>query len=287
MTRRVEGRLFLVGCPRSGTTLLQSALAAHPVVRSFPETHFFAAGDARRHRFGLASKDRAEAKVLRSFLHEVGAGHLEGLVPHRDPFYRAYCRAFTKILDRLTTEAGKRVWLEKTPRHLHWIPVIERTVPGARFIHLVREGKDVVASLYDVTHRHPEEWGGQRSVQRCVERWNRDLETTLLYRDRPGHHVVRYEDFVDDPEGVLRDLCAFSGLPFTKQMITDRVGSLDRIVSGGEEWKKGVQGGLARPPSKFDRVFDHEEQDYVRSRLKQIPEGLGRRDGTTEGTTDG
>lgn len=87
----IQARLFLVGCPRTGTTLIQSLLAAHSQIASFPESHLLLAGGG--------------------------------------------------------TRWGQTIWLEKTPLHLLYIKQFEQFIPGVKFIHLLRNGADVVASL--------------------------------------------------------------------------------------------------------------------------------------------
>jgi hypothetical protein len=70
-------------------------------------------------------------------------------------FANPYTKAFIKILDEITLENGKSSWLEKTPEHLGQINYIERWVQRAKFIHIIRNGDDVVASLYEVAQKYP------------------------------------------------------------------------------------------------------------------------------------
>jgi hypothetical protein len=142
-------RLFLVGCPRSGTTLLQSLVAAHPQVASFPESHFFtriiSSRPVLRH-LGLASlRARPQFTLLLDLL---GRPELRTCLPRLAVSPRQYARAFTTVLDTVAREQHKQAWLEKTPRHLEYIDDISALVSNAKFIHLIRNGADVVASLY-------------------------------------------------------------------------------------------------------------------------------------------
>src|SRR5262245_28494326 len=120
----IAARVFVVGCPRSGTTLLQGMLASHPSIQSFPETHYFAKAYPRNalQRF-LTVPTWSVRGYLPELLMELGR---EDLLPlaQLSPWDTAFQRPFLRILDAITLEAGRSLWVEKTPRHLHCIPQI-------------------------------------------------------------------------------------------------------------------------------------------------------------------
>src|SRR5262245_40184836 len=185
---RMKTRAFLVGCPRSGTTLLQSFLAAHPEMTSFPESHFFChllPETPWAARLGIASR-RARARFLR-FTEELGRPDLARRLPPMAFLASQLACAFVAVLDDLAAERGKQRWLEKTPDHLHWVEFIERNLQGPRFVHVVRGGPAVVASLYDVTHRYPDPWNGAWSIDRCIEKWNTDVSLTRSLMHKANH----------------------------------------------------------------------------------------------------
>ncbi|HEX7023103.1 MAG TPA: sulfotransferase [Trueperaceae bacterium] len=266
----ISTRAFLVGCPRSGTTLLQSLLAAHPQVASFPETHFFSqvVSDHRWLRaLGLASPDAAGR--FADIVKELGcAGARSG--PARALFVRQYTRMFTEVLDGATVAQGKSVWLEKTPSHLHYVARIERLVPEARFIHLIRNGSDVVASLYEVTHQHPEVWGGPRSIDACLTRWIRDRRRSEACQGKPNHLLVHFEQLVQQPGPLLQELCRFLHVAYNPDMLRYYPRASEQLVRPGEEWKAAVRGSIRNPNAeKFRSVFDRAQQAYILDRLAQ------------------
>jgi sulfotransferase family protein len=256
-------RVFVVGCARSGTTLLQSLLAAHPEVASFPESHFFrqlTPGRRWARTLGLASR-RARPRFL-EFLADLGRPDLHGALPRLLPFARLYARGFVRTLDRLTSEQGKSVWVEKTPGHLWHIEDIERFVPGARFIHIVRSGPDVIASMYEVTHEHPETWSGSR-----------DVEITGTHADDPNHAIVTYERLVAEPATALQELCGFVGLEYTDEMLAGYRAAAGSLVLQRESWKSSVQTSIrSANATKFFEVFRAEERDYILDRLSAVEE---------------
>lgn len=264
-------RCFLVGCPRSGTTLLQSLLASHPRMHSFPETHFFCKAVATgrwRRRLGIASCQASQ--VLNDFVHAIGRPDLAKYIPSHAWRLATYARALVNILDSLALENKKDVWVEKTPRHLHYIRDIKRFIPGAKFIHIIRDGRDVVASLYEVTHKYPELWGGKRTVEKCIARWNSDVKLSLILKDSPGHFLTRYEDLLENPEGLLHSVCEFIGVEYTPTMLNYRDTTGDLILAS-EPWKQEAREAIRDARcAKFCALFSPKVQAYIESRLLQL-----------------
>lgn len=264
MTARssVASRIFVVGCPRSGTTLLQGMLAQHSRIASFPETHFFAIAYPRnRFKRALTWPASHLGTVLDELLEQLGRPDLKGQY-RVGRFQRHYERPFIALLDRLAEEGGKDLWVEKTPRHLHFIRQITRRVPDVRFIHIVRSGPDVVASLYEAVNEFPESWGGTRTLDRCIERWNRDIQITARWSEEPHHLVVRYEDVVRSTAETARRICDFLGIEVDDAM-TSPHDAFDRIVRPDEAWKARNDRPVHVTGEKFSEIFTPQEQDRV------------------------
>jgi hypothetical protein len=269
MASQIQLRAFLVGCPRSGTTVLQSMLAAHPRIASFPETHFFvtlAPFSTWRRVLGLAS--RKPRPRFMEFLEQFPDDALSQTARPHAWSMRRQAAEFMDMLDRLAEQQGGDRWVEKTPDHLRVIPLIEKYVPGARFIHLVRAGADVVASLYDVTQRFPETWGGAWPIQRCIDKWNTDIGCTRRELDKSNHVVVQYERLVESPHSVLAELCGFLGVTFDPCMLSGHQHVAGELTTPHEPWKRGAQQPLAPcVHRKFERLFDDDERRYILERL--------------------
>jgi LPS sulfotransferase NodH len=253
MKRAIQGRIFLVGCPRSGTTLLQCLLAANSHIESFVETHFFErlfSGRPLLSALGIASR-RARPR-LNQFLEEIGHPETQRQLPLFAVSVRQLSRAFVEILDTLTLDQGKAVWVEKTPGHLHFIDQIERLVEGAKFVHIVRNGADVVASLYDIRTRYPEMWVAEyiRSIDDCIQKWIEDTRVSMMYSTRENHFLVRYEQMVADPRPVLVGLCEFIGVPFEERMLTDYSAVAKQVILESEPWKASAGQPIQNPGSR-------------------------------------
>jgi hypothetical protein len=291
----ILSRIFVVGCPRSGTTLTQSLLAAHTRVASFPESHFFShlfvqtqnllaaypriASFPGSHFFFHLFVHRcirplriASSNVvprLYQFLEDLGRGDMKPFIPEKAWLVGPYVKAYKTICDQLTTEQNKGVWLEKTPGHLHYLKYIQKLIKDSKFVHVIRNGPDVVASLYEVTHKHPEEWGGARDIECCLRRWIQDVRISLQNTHRPHHLIVRYEHLVADPASVLRDLCRFIGVAYSDDLLQEYAHTSKSLITKGEPWKASVGKAIrSYNGDKFFSIFDSKQQQYVLDRLK-------------------
>ena len=253
--------------------MLQCLLAAHPRIASFPETSFYTVLYPDRPwaaRLGLASR-RARLPWQR-LARLMQRPDLLGRLPRAAVWARQYSRAFVGALDQLTLEQGKDVWLEKSPGHLEYADRIARLVPGAKFVHILRHGPDVVASLYDIGRNYPNaDWGRKyRSLDACLERWTRDVRLSRAYAGRRDHYLVRYEQVVAEPRATLAELCAFLGVTFAETMLSGYQQVAGQIIQPDETWKAANFQKIASDSgSKFHTLLATEQQQYVLAHLPQ------------------
>jgi len=271
----IPARFFLVGCPRSGTTLLQALIAAHPQITSFPETHFFWAIDKPwRVRLGLASRKRRERARLLAFIEAIDRPDLLPQVPQRSPWLAPYVQSFLRILDGLALERNKSCWLEKTPGHLQRIRIINHFVPGARYVHIVRNGDDTVASLFDVCRNYPQQWGSVCDLDWCIERWNHDVRLSAQAAGKPNHLIVRYEKLVADPEATLREVFTFLGQePYDAALAAGDQPSPGLILAN-EPWKREPGDVVVRSKRRKFMTLDPQEQATIQRRVLPLDQLL-------------
>lgn len=278
MAREIKGRIFLVGCPRSGTTLLQSLLAAHPQIESFPETHLFVStGRSLRskvlRRLGFVSPEMHNQLI--NFLKRIGQEQLCSLLPRHPFLLKDYTRAFNEILDLLTIRKDKSVWAEKTPAHLHYIGEIKQYFPNARFVHIIRSGQEVVASLYEATHKFPHGWDGAYEIDRCINRWNMDIKLSHKCLNQNKHFVVWYDDLVGETEKVLERVCDFIGVEMSRNMLINYRFEVNGLIFPEELWKNRVKEGIRHSEQeKFRHIFTPVQQQYILNRLDEIPKEM-------------
>lgn len=265
----IARRAFIVGCDRSGTTVFQVSVASHSRITSFPETFFFQHLPGILGRFplwlGMASEKARPA--LRRALKEIGRTDLENRIPSSWRL-RPYVDTFLDILDREALEQGNDIWVEKTPAHVLRLRLIQQYVPKVHIIHMIRDGRDVVASIWDRAQRYGDTFSKQRQNPSFgIQRWNRALRESLAYLGQPGHTFVVYEQFVRDPERVLRGVCRDLSISYEDKMIEGTDEAAESVVPDEKGWLQKAKGPVQATESKFDRLFSPAEQRKIENRL--------------------
>lgn len=178
--------IFVIGSPRSGTTLLRLILDSHPRISCGEETHFLRDLEAIVGRnWPLVATYELER--------EWWLEHIRAL----------YADFQTEVL----TRSGKARWAEKDPTYTLHLPFIEELFPGAVYVHLLRDGHDVVASFRD-------RWGYKSAARAARTEWARYVEAARALQARlPEERFLelRYEQLVADPEGQGQRLFTFLG----------------------------------------------------------------------------
>jgi hypothetical protein len=237
--------VFLVGCPRSGTTLLQQMLDAHPDVAIAPETHFIRRFWLRRKEYGDLNEDVTFARLLSDI---TGIPEFGEMGLSREYFQeKAWhgTRDYPSLLNLLLTEFGSlqnaSIVGEKTPNHLLYIPALKQFFPTARFIHIIRDPRAVINSWRTVP------WS-TGSIVGDAEVWRRYMATARRYRPAMRNHIytVRYENLVSTPQRTLVEICDFLNLPFDRAMLTYYKKEPQTVNVTRESWKRNVTKPLAQ-----------------------------------------
>jgi hypothetical protein len=270
-------RVFMVGCPRSGTTLLQCILGAHSKVATFPETHFFEDFEARwpLNLFGLRSH-KAPKKVLR-FFQEIERDELFNSMPRgvRSLFQKTYANAFLNILDDMVMRPKKSIWLSKTPNHLMSIPTIKTNVPDAVFIHVVRNGCHTIASLFEAFTKfwHDRAFLNTPSKDRtefCIQIWEKSVRVHLKHLTDPNHFFIVYDHLFGNAKTLLKETCHFIGIDFEESMLVNYPKIAEAVVLKSEVWKESTKGPIELKTSKFYTLFSEGERSYIHSRISSF-----------------
>lgn len=270
-------KIFVVGCPRSGTTLVQQLLGAREDIYTCRETHFFQRIRRRRWLRFVDHLSLSQNNVINAF--EYIRTNNELLLQH-DPSRVSSFPSAVRFLDQLmTSEAQARdklSWVEKTPRHLHYARLIKRCVPSAQFVHVLRNGKDVVASLVDTARRFPEAgaWKSHAKLDNAIKLYNRFLKESLKYSGADSHVFVQYEHILEDADQVRSNLFASLNLKSESQVFDlDEVHK--RIVRGDEGWKNGFKGEIVDTRLiKYNQIFSEEQKEFINRSLKGKPKDL-------------
>jgi len=216
--------IFIGGCPRSGTTLLRVMLDSHPDVACGSElrlVHVFAnlwrnvrdtRGTVLNQHFGVT-----DGKLKSYFAAPIG-----------------------EILERFRMGQGKARVAEKTPANITVFPLLHELFPESPLIHIIRDGRDVVASLQGMS------WTDERNgramdivsdVGAAAATWVECVRAGLAMRECQGaenfYHEIRYEALIQDPLQALASLLRFLGLQWNDQLLEFHRNP--RILGGTEE----------------------------------------------------
>jgi Sulfotransferase family len=233
---RASRPIFVVGCPRSGTTLLSAMLHAHPRIAMPPETRFLIPVYRERRRFGdlrvRANRRRLARRMTRP------SSRFDDLGLDRRTVIRRIVdgpptigSAAGTVWREYAQSRGKARWGEKRPIYWRYLDVVLRLFPDAQVVHLVRDGRACVASLKQVDW-----WTG--GVLDAMATWTlaeRELGRVARRLPPDAIHRMRYEDLLDDPAGQLGRLCAFLGEDFDAAML-DHAAAAGEIVPERKRW---------------------------------------------------
>jgi hypothetical protein len=214
--------IFVVGCPRSGTTLFRVMLHAHPRIALPPENQYVMPAYHRRAKFRDLTVERNRQRLADWITQRPDGGfhylELDGEKVAREivdgattlgtalgiPF-RAYAQKF-----------GKERWGDKRPAYYGFMDELDRLFPDAQFIHVVRDGRAAVAS-YKAKMAFPRSDDGIRGIAT----WVRAVDAARASGAKLGpqrYLEVRYEDFIAEAEREMRAVCAFLGEEFHPEM---------------------------------------------------------------------
>jgi sulfotransferase family protein len=205
--------LFIVGCPHSGTTLLRRAVDAHPRIAITRDTHWIP--DLVRQARGINLGGRVTSDLPTALTGHptfatlgIGREELERLAAQR-PSYPAFV---TALFDIYGARRRKPFVGAETTAHLGDIELLHVMFPHARFVHVVRDGRDVCLSAPEwepTVSIAARSWGSQVMEGRSV---GRTLPPDLYLE-------LRYEPLVADAEGECRRLCDFLCVAFDPAMV--------------------------------------------------------------------
>jgi Sulfotransferase family len=254
---------FVVGVTRSGTTLLRMMLDAHRELTIPPETYFVP---------DLIKAVKADDATPESALAAITQNRRWGDF-HLDP---------DELLDRLrgldeitpaeairafyrlyADKQGKPRWGDKTPLYINRMAMIQRNLPEARFVHLIRDGRAAAVSRSKrvLTELPP--------MEKMAVRWRKQIVRARKQAPRLPHYLeLRYEDLVTDPASTLTKVCDFIELPFDDEML--------RYHERAEERLREMSRDLPERPGKVRRPADHRMQAHALTQKPPDPSRLDR-----------
>ena len=249
--------IFVVGVPRSGTTWILRMLATHPQAWPLLETYMFS------RQIGLSALLRSvpAADPTNGENYELAPAGL-GRMFSRDELVGELRQIARRWFERASGPSARFV-IEKSPWHLSDAELIAEVLPDARFVHVIRDGRDVAVSLIEARRSWSRFRSGSRAavLREAAELWARGIEKGELAAAILAERLleVRYEDVRSDPAVACRTLFEHCRMPHDDRLVEHAVTStdIDRTDARGEdrtvrsgrvgEWRErfGVRDALA------------------------------------------
>jgi hypothetical protein len=237
--------VFIVGCARSGTTLLHRIVDAHPQIAVSPEIHWIA--NFKKEGAGATVNGIVTKEILYSLLEHkrfpllgVSRQEFESLLGSDEMLSNAGFLA--RIFELYGQVKHKPLVGNKTPSFVLRIPALHQLWPKARFVHLIRDGRDVCLSVMNwkkagrIVGRYPT-WT-EDSVSTIALWWKQKVRLGREAGSQLGselYYEIRYEDLTADPERECRALCGFLGVPFSEAMLRFHEGRTKKQANLGSK----------------------------------------------------
>lgn len=198
--------IIIAGAPRTGSTLLRTMLDNHPSIWIGPENGVFQEGGSNLS--GMVACTGLSQNVIREL--------------HR----KSTCLG--EFIDALMAcglqEARKSRWGIKSPSIVLNMSNVFRYFPKTQFVHILRDGRDVICSLRDHPKYHlvngiRQETGIVNPWEHCISRWRESTREGLQWRSDPRYYEVKYEDLIVDPAFTLRSLLQWLGHDFDESIL--------------------------------------------------------------------
>lgn len=246
--------VLIVGCPRSGTTLLQRMLDAHPQLAVANDTHFIPRAVQKNEPQAIrAAGDLTSLPLTPRIIEWVRRYHRfprlglpDAVIEHAAQSATTYTQFVGALYQQYAQMHGKPLGGEKTPDYVRSLPLLHRLFPWIKTLHIIRDGRDVALSTRQWASKNKKGpaklamWDDQ-PLATCALWWRRQVTTgrhdSAMLRPN-SYQEVRYEQLVARPGDVLRLATAFLGLPFAHDMLCFNAGKVnhDPGLSAKKAW---------------------------------------------------
>ena len=234
--------IFILGVPRSGTTLLRTMLDSHPNIAAGAECPWISGSCGLKPSFkdlfyALINGKLGPLKNFKELTEELIAQEL------------AQC--INGILQISAQKRGKKRWAEKTPNHMQDLPFLHKLLPEAKYIHIIRDGRDVACSSFKLKGVW---WGSlwigheknkcSISHMNALKRW-RDwilLAEKEIVQYQLNVHTVQYEHLIRNPKKSLKDILLFIGEDWSDELL-----NYSNQPHSFPDWEVGSHDVAAKP----------------------------------------
>lgn len=271
---------FVVGCYRSGTSLLRLMLSAHSRISVSAEGAYIYRVGRNLSAYG----DLSEAENLEALLHDVSPfliderwlgvpsfADLSDWVTRFGTTWKSILTFYGTWEGRLQGKKELSWWGDNAPYHVHEIPYFDSLFPESKFILMIRDPRDVYTSVrHNYKEPHP--------LDDVISLWEKALVDGLVAQAALGRSrvlQVRYERLVTDTRGQLEEICEFLGVAYEEDMATYHRSALASAVSQIEHHRDLVKPVFSTSVGRYRELLSAEEIARIHHRLRLPMRCLG------------
>lgn len=246
--------IFIIGTERSGTNLLRLMLNAHSAISVPHPPHIMKFFSPLESLYGELGDDGNFRRLITDVCRMVELHTYPwGIQLNREQvFYgvpeRNLLNIYFQIYNQYLAHTGKRRWACKSTFMIEHVAEIRRYYPDARFIFMVRDGRDVAVSAKKSIFNH-------FHVYYSAVRWQREQRLGLDWLAKlPPEQItlLKYEELIGDPEATIRQLCRFLGEGFEEQMLEyHRSGEARKSGSLSVSWENTAKPVISDNAHKY------------------------------------
>lgn len=269
----LERPVFVCGVGRSGTSLLQSMLNAHPDLCFPPETHFF-----RRHVMDASgawdelAKERLVAR-LQDDEDFARAGLDARALLAEERSAQGPAGVFRALLEGVARRAGKTRIGDKDPKNIDALPALAQEFPAGYVLHVIRDPRDVLVSRMKAAWSAHRPWYVHPLIYAEQLRRGRE-EGARLFGER--YLELHYEELIAAPEATLQRVCDHVGMPFDPCMLQFGASAAQLVDPKEMSWKKETLGPLlAGNSGKWRKALTARQASYTEAVCAEAFDSLG------------
>lgn len=269
--------LFIVGHPRSGTTLLQSLVATQYALAIFPETHFFSIVRSK-----LIVKDdiinidglnsaiefiRQKLDVSDSLIRYIEHGVKNSYISPKMLFEAIVFDQLTKNINPELIPSSP--WMEKTPDHVEHLDVISKFYPNAKFINIIRNPEKAILS-----RRKHFTWNKESlwPIDKHIDRWLTSVDKFERFMEinPESTYSVRFEDLISNRNREIRRICDFLKIKFDINKLEQYPHYSRQQNLSWETWKSDTEKMVSTEvATKADQILSELDKERLVNRASE------------------
>ena len=276
--------VFVLGHGRSGTSILIKLIRKYLKVNFGTESQFIVRYYKSLKNYGDIKKDDNLKRLIIDLSKERWFKRVKkrfGFEPDLTDLFlsikeRTYRGVLDAIFEQFATYHGMERWGDKTPEYIYDLPVLNKLFPEAKYIHIVRDGRDVALSEFKTQF-------GAKNIYKAAEEWKRKVGLihefgSLLPAER--YCEIRYEDFLSRPSDVFQKLISFLKIANDDQVVQFIEKNISSDLKRGNfyKWKNELDRSqrriFEREAGDFLRYYNYENEYNLLPKIKNLEKAI-------------